>query len=112
MSIGTFIAYFLFVLADSVMYIALSWWVLKSFKHHRFGVASFLILIFPFVYPLVYAGSLFNVFWMLMFSPFYGLIIMIMVFPVLMLLYYAITFGTLLVLLFSRKKFERFIKRS
>ncbi len=112
MLIGTFIAYLLFLLADSVMYIAISWWFVKSFKYHRFGVAAFLILIVPFIYPLVYAGSLYNVLWMLIFTPAYGLVIMIIVFPILMLLYYTITFGSLLILFFLRKKLGRFIKRS
>ena len=94
------------------MYLAFSWWLIKSFKYHRFGVAAFLILIAPFVYPLVYAGSLFNVLWMLIFTPFYGLVIMLIVFPTLMLLYYIVTFGSLLALFFSRKKLGRFMGRS
>jgi hypothetical protein len=111
-SISTFIAYLLFALADSVMYVFMSWWLVKSFKYHRFGVAAFLILIIPFVYPLVQAGSLFNVLWMLIFTPFYGIIIMIIVFPTLMLLYYTLSFGCLLVLFFLRKKLRRFMKSS
>jgi hypothetical protein len=109
--IGSLVAYFLFLLADSVMYIAISWWLVKSFKYHRFGIIAFLILIIPFVYPLLYSGSLYNVLWMLIFTPVYGLVIMIIVFPIMMLLYYAITFGSLLVIFFLRKKLERFIKR-
>ena len=107
-----FIAYLLFLLADSVMYISITWWLVKSFKYHRFGVATFLILIIPFVYPLVYAGSLYDVLWMLILTPFYGLAVMIIVFPTLMLLYYIITFGGLLALFFSRKKLRRFARRS
>ncbi len=112
MSTTIFIAYLLFALADSVIYIAISWQLVKSFKHHRFGVAAFLILIVPFVYSLVYAGSLFNLLWMLILTPFYGLGVMIIVFPILMLLYYTITFGSLLALFFSRKKLGRLIRRS
>ena len=110
--IYTFIAYLLFVLADSVMYITIVWWLVKSFKYHRFGVAAILILIVPFIYPLVYAGSLTNLLWMLIFTPFYGLVLMIIVYPILMLLYYTITFGSLLALFFSRRKLGRFIRRS
>jgi hypothetical protein len=110
--ISNFIAYLLFALADSVMYIGLTWWLIKSFKYHRFGVAAFLILIAPFVYPLVYADSLYNVLWMLIFTPFYGLIIMVIVFPILMLLYYAMTFGSLVILFFTRKKTRRFIRQN
>ena len=112
MLISTFIAYLLFVLADSAMYIGLSWQLAKSFKHHRFGVAAFLILIVPFIYPLVYAGSLLNFLWMLIFTPFYGVAIMIMIFPTLMLLYYTITFGSLLVLFFTRKKLRRYVRHN
>jgi hypothetical protein len=111
-SIGTFLAYLLFVLADSAIYIAMSWWLVKSFRYHRFGVTAFLILIIPFVYPLVYAGSLYDVLWMLILTPFYGLAVMIIVFPTLMLLYYTIAFGSLLALFFLRKKLTRFIRRS
>jgi hypothetical protein len=111
-STGTVIAYLLFLLADFAMYGAITWWLVKSFKYHRFGVAAFLILIIPFIYPLVYAGSLYDVLWMLIFTPFYGLAIMIIVYPTLMLLYYVITFGSLLVLFFSRKKLGRFVKQS
>ena len=110
MSISTFIVYIVFVLADSAMYIGMSWWLVKSFKYHRFGVITFIILIVPFVCPLFYAGSLLNVLWMLIFTPFYGLLIMIMVYPIWMLLYYTVTFGSLLVLFFSRKKLRQFIK--
>jgi hypothetical protein len=107
--VSTFIAYLLFVLADSAMYIGLSWLLIKSFKYHRFRVSAFLILITPFVYPLAYAGSLFNLLWMLIFTPFYSLVIMIMVYPLLMVLYYAISFGSLLILFLSRKKLGQFI---
>jgi hypothetical protein len=106
-----FIAYLLFLLADSVMYIAITWWLVRSFKYHRFGVAAFLILIIPFIYPLVYAGSMYNVLWMLVFTPFYGLAIMIFIFPTSMMLYYILTLGSLLVLFLLRKKLGRF-KRS
>jgi len=108
--ISTFIAYLLFVLADSAMYIGLSWQLVKSFNHHRFGVAAFLILIVPFIYPLVYAGSLFKVLWMLIFTPFYGLAIMVIIFPTLMFLYCTINFGRLLVLFFIRKKLGRYVR--
>ena len=111
MAIGTFIAYLLFLLADSAIYGAKSWWLVKNFKHHRFGVATFLILIVPFIYPLVYAGSLFNVLWILILTPIYGLAIMIIVFPILMLIDYTLTFGSLLALFFSRKKLRQFMKR-
>ncbi len=39
--------YALFVLADAVMYVSLSWFLAKSFKLHRFKVAGFLISIVP-----------------------------------------------------------------
>ena len=107
---STFIAYLLFALADSVLYIAVFWWLAKSFKYHRFGVSAFLILIAPFVYPLLSAGSLINLLWMLIFTPFYGLIIMVMIYPILMLLYYAISFGSLLIIFFSRKKLRQLMK--
>ena len=112
MSIGTFLAYLLFVLADSAIYVAMSWWLVKSFKYHRFGVTAFLILIIPFIYPLVYAGSFYDVLWMLMLTPFYGLAVMIAVFPTVMLVYYAVAFGSLLALFFSRKRLRQLTKRS
>ena len=108
MSVSAFIAYLLFVLADSVIYISISWWLAKSFKFHRFGVVAFLILIVPIFYPLVYAGSLLNVLWMLLLIPFYGLFVMIILYPILMLLYYAISFGSLLTLFFLRKSYGDF----
>ena len=107
MAIGTFIAYLLFLMADSAIYGAMFWWLVKNFRYHRFGVAAFLILIAPFIYPLVYAGSWFDVLWILILTPFYGLAIMIVVFPILMLIYYTLAFGSLLVLFFSRRKLRR-----
>lgn len=110
MSASTFIAYLLFVLADSTIYIGLSWLLVKSFKHHRFGVVAFLVLIAPFVYPLVDAGSFLNVLWILFFTPFYGLIVMIIIYPLVMVTYYAISFGSLLILFFSRKELTQLIR--
>ncbi len=112
MSIFIFVGYLLFVLADSVMYLAISWQLVKSFKYHRFAVAAFLILIIPFIYPFVYSGSLLNLLWMLILTPFYGLVVMIIIFPTLMLLYYTITFGSLLALFYSRKKLMRLMEHN
>jgi hypothetical protein len=92
------------------MYIAITWWIVRSFKYHRFGVATFLILIIPFIYPLVYGGSVDIVLWMLIFTPFYGLAIMIFIFPTSMMLYYIMTFGSLFVLFLLRKKLGRFMR--
>ena len=109
MPTNLFLGYLVFVLADSIMYIGILWQLVKSFKHHKFGVTAFLILIVPFFYPLVYAGSLINLLWMLILTPLYGVVVMILVFPILMLLYYAMAFGSLLALFFSRKKLGRSI---
>ena len=107
LDISTLIAYFLFALADFVMYFGL-FWVLRSYcKSHRLGVVAFVVLIGPFIYPLVYAGSLFNLLWMLFFTPFYGLIIMILVYPAWMLLYYAVSFGSLCVIAFLSRKYKK-----
>jgi hypothetical protein len=70
-------------------------------------VVAFLILIAPFVYLLVFSGSLLNLLWMLFFTPFYGLAIMILVYPVWMMLYYAASFVSLFVLRFFLRKSNR-----
>ncbi len=65
--------YALFVLADAVMYVSLSWFLAKSFQASPFqSRIGFLIWMVPFIYSLTLAGSLLNVLWMLIFTPFYG----------------------------------------
>lgn len=86
------------------MYVALAWFLIKSFRLHRFRVVGFIVLIAPFVYALLNAGSLFNLLWMMIFTPFYGLIVMILVYPTVMLLYYVVSFGSLLIVFLLRKK--------
>ena len=103
-SFSVIVAYLLFVLADAVMYISMSWFLAKSFKLHRFAVSAFLIWIVPFIYSLFYAGSLINLLWMLIFTPVYGSIVMILIYPAPILLYYVVAFGSLLALFIFRKK--------
>ena len=112
MDVGTLIAYSLFALADFVMYFGLSWVLRSYYKHHRLGVIAFVVLIGPFIYPLVYAGSIFNLLWVLFFTPFYGLVIMILVYPAWMMLYYSVSFGGLLVLTFFLRKYNKTLLRT
>ncbi len=86
------------------MYVALSWFLVSSFKRHRFRVTAFLIWIVPFVYSLFYAGSLINLLWMLIFTPIYGSIVMIIIYPIQVMTFYAISFGSLTAIFFFRKK--------
>jgi hypothetical protein len=96
--------YLILASANAVMYLSLAWFLAKSFKFHRFKVTAFLIWIVPFVYSLFYAGSLLNVFWMLIFTPFYGSIVMILVYPVPVTLFYAVSYGSLLTIIFFLRK--------
>lgn len=102
--------YALFVLADAVMYVSLSWFLAKSFKLHRFKVAGFLIWMVPFIYSLTLAGSVLNVLWMLIFTPFYGAVVMILVYPLQVMLFYAASFGSLLGIFFWRKKSKKSLR--
>jgi len=101
---ATFISYLLFAVADLAIYIPLSWFLAKSFRYHRFKVVAFLILIAPFIYSLAYAGSFLNLLWMLIFTPFYGIVVMVLLYPISMMLYYAVSFGSLLMLFLLRKR--------
>jgi hypothetical protein len=103
-SVSLFVAYLLFILADAAMYIGLFWQLKRSFKFHKFEVAAFLVLIAPFVYVLASAGGFFDLLWMLIFTPFYGLAIMILVYPLFMMVYYAVSFGSLFCLFLTRKR--------
>jgi hypothetical protein len=95
--------YLVLALADAVIYVSLSWFLVKSFKLHRFKVTAFLIWIGPFIYSLIYAGSLLNVLWMLIFTPFYGSVVMILIYPIPVVSFYAVSFGSLLTIFILRK---------
>jgi len=94
----TIIAYLLFILADFAIYSGLVWLLWSSYKTHRLGVIAFVILVAPFFYTVIVAGSLLNLLWVLFFTPFYGVIVMILVYPIWMLLYYVISLVSLVVL--------------
>ena len=96
--------YLVIAAADAVLYVSLSWFLVKSFKLHRFKVSAFLIWMVPFVYSLFYAGSTLNVLWMLIFTPFYGSVVMILIYPMEVMLFYAVSFGSLLAIFLLRKK--------
>jgi hypothetical protein len=70
-------------------------------------VVGFVVLTAPFVYVLLNAGSLFNLLWVLILTPFYGLIVMTLVYPTVMLLYYVVSFGSLLSVFLLRKKIAK-----
>ena len=106
MSSNDIAGYGLFVLADAIMYVALSWFLVKSFKLHRFKVIGFLIWIVPFVYSLFYAGSLINLLWMLIFTPFYGSVVMIIIYPIPVITFYAVSFGSLIGIFILRKNLK------
>ena len=95
--------YLFFALADAVMYVSLSWFLVQSFKLHRFKVTAFLIWTAPFVFSLFYAGSLVNLLWMLIFTPFYGSVVMILIYPIPVMLFYGVSFGSLLTIFIFRK---------
>ena len=97
-------AYLIFIVANAVMYVSLAWFLLKSFKLHRFRVVGFIIVTAPFVYVLLNAGSLFDLLWIMVFTPFYGLIVMILVYPTAMLVYYVVSLGSLSAVYILRKK--------
>jgi hypothetical protein len=104
MSSDSVVAYLVFALADGVMYFGLAWFLAKSFKRHKFKVVGFIFFVAPFVYALASVGSVFGALWMLIFTPFYGLIVMMLLHPALMLSYYALSFGSLLGVYFYHKR--------
>jgi hypothetical protein len=65
---------------------------------------AFLVLTAPFIYPLFYTGDLFSILWMLIFTPFYGLLVMVLVYPVFMGIYYVISCGVFAALFVLRRK--------
>ena len=67
---------------------------------------AFLIWVVPFIYSLFYAGSLLNLLWMLIFTPFYGSVVMILIYPIQVMSFYAVSFGSLLTIFVFRKNIK------
>jgi hypothetical protein len=100
-------AYVLFSLADVAIYFGFLVILKSVYKNHRLFCLAFLIFISPFVYPLANSGSLFNVLWMLFFTPLYGVIVMMIAYTNWMILYYVVAYGSFAALNFFCKKKPR-----
>jgi hypothetical protein len=88
----------LFSFADAIMYLAFFFALRALYKRHRLAVQIFLILVSPFAYVLATAGTLFNVLWMLFFTPLYGVIVLGLLYPTWIVLYYCIALGIFAIL--------------
>jgi hypothetical protein len=98
-------AYVLFSLADVGIYVGFLVMLRSLYKNHRLFCLAFLIFISPFVYPIANSGILFNMLWMLFFTPLYGVIVMMITYTNWMILYYVVAYGSFaaLNLLFKKK---------